>query len=216
MGRCRRELKKCLDPESNQGHGDFQAWYASGQGPGIRWRNGGGRRRLKHICVSRTRGAAGSSRCSSTASDRAPCWDPAPWQLTSSSSTRTRTATCRSPLAPGGVDPGEAAGSRPRHERGPSASRRWGLCNEVRQAAGRGALRISAGARPARDRSGWGDGLREAPSPGLLPRPRQSTHPARRWLRQGGAPFSSAAERRDHACSRTIARLAEASGTTSG
>ena len=25
MGRCRRELKKCLDPESNQGHGDFQS-----------------------------------------------------------------------------------------------------------------------------------------------------------------------------------------------
>ena len=25
VGRCRREMKKCLDPESNQGHGDFQS-----------------------------------------------------------------------------------------------------------------------------------------------------------------------------------------------
>jgi hypothetical protein len=56
-GRLMSDEMECLDPEWNQGHGDFQAWYGSGQGPGIRWRKGGGGRRLKHICVSRTRGA---------------------------------------------------------------------------------------------------------------------------------------------------------------
>jgi hypothetical protein len=46
----------CLDPESNQGHGDFQSWRGSGQGRGITGRGSRESGGLAQICGSRVGG----------------------------------------------------------------------------------------------------------------------------------------------------------------